>query len=102
MFVQFPEVNRLAMAEYESLNEEDRQRRFWLTVSFWHGMQGLYRQKKLGTLPETEWDVWVRVICANYERSDPQLWERAAATHSSDFVEFVENCELGYADLLPE
>ena len=102
MFVQFPDVNRLAMADYESLSQEDQQRRFWLAVSFWHGMQGLYRQNELGTLPESEWEVWVRVICANYERSNPRLWERAAATHSSDFVQFVENCEPGYADLLPD
>ena len=102
MFVQFPEVNRLAMADYASLSEEDQRRRFWIAVSFWHGMQGLYRQNELGTLPKPEWEVWVRVICANYERSHPQLWERAAATHSSDFVQFVENCEPGYADLLPQ
>ena len=101
MFVQNPEVNRLAMADFESLSEEDRQRRFWLAVSFWHGMQGLYRQNELGTLPETEWEVWVRVICANYERSHPELWERAAATHPADFVQFVESCKPGYADILP-
>ena len=102
MFVQNPEVNRLAMADYGSLSEEDQQRRFWLAVSFWHAMQGLYRQNELGTLPEPEWEVWVRVICANYERSEPELWARAAATHSSDFVEFVENCAFGSTDILPE
>jgi hypothetical protein len=54
MFVQFPDVNRLAMADYESLSQEDRQRRFWLAVSFWHGMRGLYRQNELGALPDPE------------------------------------------------
>ena len=39
MFVQNPEVNRLAMADYGSLSEEDQQRRFWLAVSFWHTMR---------------------------------------------------------------
>lgn len=101
MFVQNPEVNRLAMADYASLSEEDQQRRFWLAVSFWHAMQGLFRQNELGTFPEPEWDVWVRIICANYERSDPELWERAAATHASDFVDFVENCEPVGAGILP-
>ena len=67
MFVQNPEVNRLAMADYDSLNEEDQRRRFWLDVSFWHAMQGLYRQNELGTFPGQEWEVWVRIICANYE-----------------------------------
>jgi hypothetical protein len=57
MFVQFPDVNRLAMADYESLSQEDRQRRFWLAVSFWHGMRGLYRQNELGALPDPEWEV---------------------------------------------
>jgi len=102
MYVQNPEVNRLAMADFGSLSEEDQQRRFWLDVSFWHWMRGLYRQNELGTLPEPEWEVWVRVICANYERSDPELWARAAATHSSDFVQFVENCASGSTYLLPK
>ena len=53
MFVQFPDVNRLAMADYESLSQEDQQRRFWLAVSFWHGMQVLDMQNELGTLPES-------------------------------------------------
>jgi hypothetical protein len=101
MYVQYPEVNRLAMAEYSSLSEEDQQRRFWLDVSFWHAMQGLYRQNELGTLPEQEWEVWIRIICGNYEQSEPQLWARAAATHAKDFVKFVENCESGGVDILP-
>jgi len=101
MYVQNPEVNRLAMADYESLSEEDQRRRFWLDVSFWHAMQGLYRQNELGTLPEQEWEVWIRIICANYERSHPELWARAAATHASDFVRFVENCEPASFDILP-
>ena len=101
MYVQNPEVNRLAMADYGSLSEEDQQRRFWLAVSFWHAMQGLYRQNELGTLPEPEWEVWARIICTNYERSDPELWARASATHSPDFVQFVENCESASVDMLP-
>ena len=101
MYVRNPEVNRLAMADYDSLSEEDQRRRFWLNVSYWHAMQGLFRQNELGTLPETEWEVWVRIICRNYERSIPELWERAAQTHASDFIQFVENCEAGSLDLLP-
>jgi len=102
MYVQNPEVNRLAMADYESLSEEDQRRRYWLDVSFWHAMQGLYRQNELGTLPEQEWEVWVRIICANYERSVPELWARAAATYTSYFVQFVENCKSGSIELLPK
>lgn len=101
MYAQNPEVNRLAMAEYSSLSEEDQRRRFWLDVSFWHAMQGLYRQNELGTLPEQEWEVWVRIICANYEQSEPELWARAAATHASDFVRFVESCDSGGLEILP-
>lgn len=101
MYAQNPEVNRLAMAEYSSLSEGDQRRRFWLDVSFWHAMQGLYRQNELGTLPEQEWEVWVRIICVNYEQSEPELWARAAATHASDFVQFVESCDSGGLDILP-
>lgn len=102
IYAQNPEINRLAMADYASLSEEDQRRRFWLDVSFWHAMQGLYRQHEMGTLPESEWEVWARIICANYAQAQPQLWARAAATHASDFVRFVENCEPGNAQILPE
>ena len=102
LYVQNPEVNRLAMADYASLSEADKRRRFWLDVSFWHAMQGLYRQNELGTFPQQEWEVWVRIICANYEQSEPELWARAAMTHASDFVEFVEDCEGGAVKILPE
>ena len=101
MYVQNPEVNRLHMADYDSLSEEDQQRRFWLDVSFWHAMQGLYRQNELGILPEIEWESWARIICANYKQSEPQLWARVAASRASDFVQFVENCEFGNVDILP-
>jgi hypothetical protein len=102
MYVRHPEVNRLAMADYDSLSEEDQRRRFWLDVSYWHAMQGLFRQNELGTLPESEWEVWVRIICANYERSVPELWEHTAVTHAADFIQFVENCESGSVDLMPK
>jgi hypothetical protein len=102
MYVQNPEINRLEMADYDLLSEEDKRRRFWLAVSFWHAMQGLYRQNELGTFPQPEWEVWVRIICANYAQSHPELWSRAATTHSADFVEFVENCEPGSAHILPD
>ena len=102
MYVQNPDVNRLAMADYGSLSEADQRRRFWLDVSFWHAMQGLFRLNELGTLPATEWEVWVRIICANYERSVPELWAGRTETHSSDFVQFVENCESGSNSILPD
>jgi len=100
MMVQNPDVNRLAMADYSSLSEEDQRRRFWLARSFWLGMQGLYRQRQLGVFPEAEWEVWKRIICANYERSE--LWAPNAATLASDFVRFVENCESGVGGILPK
>jgi hypothetical protein len=99
---QNAELNRIAMADYESLSDGDQQRRFWLDVSFWHAMQGLYRQHEMGTFPQQEWEVWVRIICANYDRAVPELWARAAATHSRDFIEFVENCEPGGENLFPD
>ena len=102
MFVQNPDVNRLAMADYSSLSEEDQQRRFWLARSFWLAMQGLYRQRQLGAFPEAEWEVWKRIICANYERIEAELWAPNAATLASDFVRFVENCESGDGDILPK
>ena len=90
------------MADFGSLSEEDQRRRFWLARSFWLGMQGLYRQHQLGAFPEAEWEVWNRIIFANYERIEAELWAPNASTLASDFVRFVESCESGNVDILPK
>lgn len=94
MYVQDAEVNRLGTADYDSLSPEDEQRRFWLDRSFWLGMQGLYRQSRLGVFPEEEWATWYRIICANYARRIPELWSRHASTLASDFIAMVEGCDV--------
>ena len=74
LFVTDPDINRLNTADFEQLSEEDRQRVFWLRRSFWLGMNGLYRQRELGVFPEIEWEMWVKIICSNYARTEPEIW----------------------------
>ena len=102
LFVQDPDINRIAMARYSELNEEDQSRKFWLTRSFWLGMQGLYRQTKLGAFPEEEWETWDRIICSNYAEIETPLWEANAATLAKDFVDQVESCSGSVRGVYPE
>lgn len=102
MFVQDPDINRLSMTRYSDLNEEDQTRKFWLSRSFWLGMQGLYRQTKLGAFPEEEWETWDRIICSNYADLEAPLWEANASTLATDFVEHVESCTGGVLGVHPE
>ena len=97
------ELNRLSMADFDELDAEDQQRIFWLDRSFWLGMQGQYRQWQLGVLPDQDWSVWHRIICANYADYRPgrmqasggiRLWAGNRATLLSEFTNFVEaNCQ---------
>lgn len=98
-----PEANRIDQIGSENLaalNPEEQQRYFWNVRSFWLGMQTVYRQYELGTLPEEEWQVYYDVICTNISwPGTRQLWDEAAndgpARTSSlipDFVEVVESC----------
>ena len=97
-----PDMNRLDSTDFEELSEEDRQRAFWLDRSFWLGMNGLYRQWELGVFPEVEWEMWVKIICSNYARTEPQIWSANAATLPADFVETVESCAGEVEGVLPQ
>lgn len=97
-----PDMNRLDTADFEQLSEEDRQRVFWLRRSFWLGMDGLYRQRELGVFPEVEWEMWNKIICSNYSRTEPEIWSANAATLPADFVEIVESCDGEVKGILPQ
>ena len=96
-----PDMNRLDMADFEQLSEEDRRRVFWLERSFWLGMDGLYRQWELDVFPDVEWEMWVKIICSNYARTEPKIWSDNAATLPADFVEMVESCNGIVEGILP-
>ena len=101
LFATDPELNRLDVADFDQLSEEDRRRVFWLRRSFWLGMDGLYRQRELGVFPEVEWEMWAKIVCSNYVRSEPQIWADNAATLPADFVEMVESCDGEVEGILP-
>ena len=101
LFATDPDINRLDTADFEQLSEEDRRRVFWLRRSFWLGMNGLYRQRELGVFPEIEWEMWVKIICSNYARTEPEIWSDNAATLPTDFVEVVESCDGEVNGVLP-
>ena len=63
-------------------------------ISFFWGMQGVYRQWVLGVLPEEEWQAWRRVICLNMaDRRTREVWEaNLRATYVPSFVAEVESC----------
>jgi hypothetical protein len=92
------ELTRLTLASYDDLDPTDQRRLFWLDRSFWLGMQGQYRQWQLGVLPEQEWSVWNRIICANYAplrdaslaSGGDRLWAGNRATLLREFTDFVE------------
>ena len=102
LFVTDPDVNRLNTADFDQLNEEDRQRVFWLRRSFWLGMDSLYRQRELGVFPEVEWAMWTKIICSNYARTEPEIWSANAASLPADFVEIVESCDGEVKGVLPQ
>ncbi len=73
MFITDPEVNRINMIGAQDrslLNVEEQERYRWILISYWWGMQGLYRQWDLGVLPDEEWQAWYTVMC-NY-MEDPE------------------------------
>jgi hypothetical protein len=101
LFATDPEINRLDVAEFDQLSDEDRRRVFWLRRSFWLGMDGLFRQRQLGVFPEVEWEMWLKIICSNYKTTEPEIWADNAATLPVDFVAVVESCSHSTTGVLP-
>jgi len=102
LYVQDPEINRLMMSDSASLSPEDKQRLFWLRRSFWLGMQGLYRQTRLGAFPSEEWTTWNRVICSAYVTRDSEDWSAQTSILADDFVEMIEGCSEEALDASPD
>ncbi len=91
MLAQNEDVARISMApSLSDLSDVDRQRAFWINLSFLSGMQGLYRQWIIGVLPDEEWDNWTQVICWNAKTPKfNELWP--PETLMPDFISYVES-----------
>ena len=90
MFATNPDLAELIFKDLDDLNEVELRRVLWTSRSFWLGMQGLWRQWKMGVLPSEEWEMWNQIICMNYARED--FWPQQILIPS--FIELVESCEL--------
>ena len=90
MFATNPDLAELVFKDLDDLNEVELGRVLWTSRSFWLGMQGLWRQWKMGVLPSEEWEMWNQIICMNYARSD--FWPQQILIPS--FIELVESCEV--------
>ena len=60
-----PDLSRLMASKFDELDPDERRRVKWSSRSFWFGYQGQFRQWEMGLLPDEEWTVWFRIICAN-------------------------------------
>ena len=90
MFATNPDLVELGFKDLNELNEVEVARLLLTSRSFWLGMQGLWRQWKMGVLPSEEWEMWNQIICMNYARED--FWPQQILIPS--FIELVESCEL--------
>ena len=89
MLATNPDLAELGFKDLDDLNEIELARLRWQSRSYWLGMQGLWRQWKMGVLPNEEWEMWNQIICNNYASSD--FWPQ---TLIPSFLELVESCEL--------
>jgi len=86
-------INSIGDANPKDLSPDDARQYFWFKRSFWHGMQGNYRQWVLGTLPDEEWQYYGRVICASFKApGSNEQWPIEEKLLMPTFVQFVESC----------
>ena len=91
VYAQDPDLMRLAMTDFDELNELDQRRRLNLSRSFYFGMQNLFRQWEMGVLPDADWDVWYGIICRNRAEVHPEIWSEQADLYPG-FLRAVESC----------
>jgi len=86
-------IDQIGSQNLDALSPEERQRFYWNVRSFWLGMQTVYRQYVLGTLPEEEWQVYYKVICNNIAYPGTrELWNGDEDSLIPQFVDVVESC----------
>ena len=83
----------LANEDPSQLNAVEQGQLFWLTVGFWQGMQGVYRQWYLGVLPNVEWQYWYGVICYAVGSPSTRAYWTENRIYTPGFVEVVESCD---------
>ena len=96
MYALDADANRISFIGRDSLdvlNVEEQERYRWMMLSFFWGMQGVYRQWDLGVLPDEEWGAWYQVICLNIASPGTRrVWDRATF-YTADFRAMVESCD---------
>jgi len=96
MFATNPELIRIIIIADEDpsqLNDVERERYRMVSLSFWWGMQGLYRQWTLGVLPNEDWQAWYRVICSNLESPSQRAFWEGEQVFIPEFIEIIESCD---------
>ena len=84
-------IDQIGSQNLSELSPEEQQRYNWNVRSFWLGMQTVYRQYDLGTLPDEEWRVYYNVICLNISWPGTRLlW--TGTDLIPEFANVVESC----------
>ena len=84
-------IDQIGSQDLSQLSPEEQRRYSWNVRSFWLGMQTVYRQYDLGTLPDEEWRVYYDVICLNIGWPGTRgLW--TGTDLIPEFVNVVESC----------
>ena len=84
-------IDQIGSQNLSELSPEEQQRYNWNVRSFWLGMQTVYRQYDLGTLPDEEWRVYYDVICLNISwPGTRELW--TGTDLIPEFANVVESC----------
>ncbi len=86
-------IRLLANEDPSQLNAVEQGQLFWMNVSFWQGMQGVYRQWDLGVLPNVEWQYWYGVICFQMGIPYQRAYWTENRIYTPGFVEIVESCD---------
>jgi predicted amino acid-binding ACT domain protein len=76
LYVSDPEMAKIiakAGANIEDLSQEEMQRYMGFLMSASLGSQGAFRQWQLGVLPDEEWSVELKILCADRELPNAKL-----------------------------
>lgn len=86
-------INMIGVGDPSRLSPEELQRYVWITRSGLLGIQGLFRQWELEILPDDDWEVWEKVLCANTATAGfHALWPENAEILNPRFVARAEAC----------
>jgi len=78
--------------DWDEIPKEQQTRLNYFMTPLWGMYENAYFGRKRGTIGDSEWSRWEKVVCQLYAM-DKGMWQRRDRVLSADFLEYLDRCK---------